>query len=117
MKFIILTLLAASAIIAAVYFGRWLGRSIAAKRNGEKMPIVRTVLLGIVFVALAVAMFFMQSCTPKTEQTMENPLLSEWNDRFGVPPFDRIKAEHFAPALEQAMYSSREGAPTPYIST
>ena len=103
MKFIILTLLAASAIIAAVYFGRWLGRSIAAKRNGEKMPIVRTVLLGIVFVALAVAMFFMQSCTPKTEQTMENPLLSEWNDRFGVPPFDRIKAEHFAPALEQAM--------------
>ncbi|MBR3801013.1 MAG: M3 family metallopeptidase [Rikenellaceae bacterium] len=48
-------------------------------------------------------MFFMQSCTPKTEQTMENPLLSEWNDRFGVPPFDRIKAEHFAPALEQAM--------------
>ena len=103
MKFIILTVLAASAIIAAVYFGRWLGRSIAAKRNGEKMPIVRTVLLGIVFVALAVAMFFMQSCTPKTEQTMENPLLSEWNDRFGVPPFDRIKAEHFAPALEQAM--------------
>ena len=103
MKFIILTVLAASAFIAAVYFGRWLGRSIAAKRNGEKMPIVRTVLLGIVFVALAVAMFFMQSCTPKTEQTMENPLLSEWNDRFGVPPFDRIKAEHFAPALEQAM--------------
>lgn len=103
MKFIILTVLAASAIIAAVYFGRWLGRSIAAKRNGDKMPIVRTVLLGIVFVALAVAMFFMQSCTPKTEQTMENPLLSEWNDRFGVPPFDRIKAEHFAPALEQAM--------------
>lgn len=103
MKFIILTVLAASAIIAAIYFGRWLGRSIAAKRNGEKMPIVRTVLLGIVFVALAVAMFFMQSCTPKTEQTMENPLLSEWNDRFGVPPFDRIKAEHFAPALEQAM--------------
>lgn len=103
MKFIILTVLAASAIIAAVYFGRWLGRSIAAKRNGEKMPIVRTVLLGIIFVALAVAMFFMQSCTPKTEQTMENPLLSEWNDRFGVPPFDRIKAEHFAPALEQAM--------------
>ena len=103
MKFIILTVLAASAIIAAVYFGRWLGRSIAAKRNGEKMPIVRTVLLGIVFVALAVAMFFMQSCTPKTEQTMENPLLSEWNDRFGVPPFDRIKAEHFSPALEQAM--------------
>ena len=103
MKFIILTLLAASAFLAAVFFGRWLGRSIAAKRNGEKMPIVRTVLLGIVFLALAVAMFVMQGCTPKTEQTMENPLLTEWNDRFGVPPFDRIKAEHFEPALTQAM--------------
>ena len=103
MKFIILTLLAASAFLAAIFFGRWLGRSIAAKRNGEKMPIVRTVLLGIVFLALAVAMFVMQGCTPKTEQTMENPLLTEWNDRFGVPPFDRIKAEHFEPALTQAM--------------
>ena len=103
MKFIILTLLATTAFLAAIFFGRWLGRSIAAKRNGEKMPIVRTVLLGIVFLALAVAMFVMQGCTPKTEQTMENPLLTEWNDRFGVPPFDRIKAEHFEPALTQAM--------------
>ena len=103
MKFIILTLLATAAFLAAIFFGRWLGRSIAAKRNGEKMPIVRTVFLGIVFLALAVAMFVMQGCTPKTEQTMENPLLTEWNDRFGVPPFDRIKAEHFEPALTQAM--------------
>ena len=103
MKFIILTLLATAAILVAMFFGRWLGRSIAAKRNGEKMPIVRTVLLGILFVALAVAMFVMQGCTPKTSQTMENPLLTEWNDRFGVPPFDRIKAEHFEPALTQAM--------------
>ena len=103
MKFIILTLLATAAFLAAIFFGRWLGRSIAAKRNGEKMPIVRTVLLGIVFLALAVAMFVMQGCTPKTEEPMENPLLTEWNDRFGVPPFDRIKAEHFEPALTQAM--------------
>ena len=103
MKFIILTLLATAAFLAAIFFGRWLGRSIAAKRNGEKIPIVRTVLLGIVFLALAVAMFVMQGCTPKTEEPMENPLLTEWNDRFGVPPFDRIKAEHFEPALTQAM--------------
>ena len=103
MKFIILTLLATAAFLAAIFFGRWLGRSIAAKRNGEKMPIVRTVLLGVVFLALAVAMFVMHGCTPKTEEPMENPLLSEWNDRFGVPPFDRIKAEHFEPALTQAM--------------
>ena len=103
MKFIILTLLAVAAILAAIYFGRWLGRSIAAKRNGEKMPIAKTIFFGIIFLALAVAMFLAQGCTPKTEQTMENPLLSEWNDRFGVPPFDKIEAAHFEPAFEQAM--------------
>ena len=35
MKFIILTLLATAAFLAAIYFGRWLGRSIAAKRNAR----------------------------------------------------------------------------------
>lgn len=35
----------------------------------------------------------------------ENPLLSidEWSTPYGVPPFDRIRAEHFLPAFERAM--------------
>jgi peptidyl-dipeptidase Dcp len=33
-----------------------------------------------------------------------NPLLAEWTGPYGgVPPFDRIKVEHFKPALEAAM--------------
>ncbi|MBI4912523.1 MAG: M3 family metallopeptidase [Acidobacteria bacterium] len=30
-----------------------------------------------------------------------NPLLQEWSTPFQVPPFDRIKAEHFLPAFQE----------------
>jgi peptidyl-dipeptidase Dcp len=32
-----------------------------------------------------------------------NPLLAPWTTPFGVPPFDVIRPEHFAPAFDQAM--------------
>lgn len=32
-----------------------------------------------------------------------NPLLAPWNTPFGLPPFEAIAPEHFAPALEEAM--------------
>jgi peptidyl-dipeptidase Dcp len=32
-----------------------------------------------------------------------NPLLQPWETPFQLPPFDRIRAEHFAPAFEVAM--------------
>ena len=32
----------------------------------------------------------------------DNPLLTEWGGRFGVPAFDRIKPEHFRPAFARA---------------
>jgi peptidyl-dipeptidase Dcp len=32
-----------------------------------------------------------------------NPLLGEWADAFGLPPFAAVRAEHFEPAFEQAM--------------
>ncbi len=34
---------------------------------------------------------------------MTNPLLAPWNGPFGLPPFEEVRAEHFAPALEEAM--------------
>jgi peptidyl-dipeptidase Dcp len=40
--------------------------------------------------------------TKKTSKTM-NPLLETWKTPFGLPPFDRIKAEHFSPAFAEAM--------------
>ncbi len=33
----------------------------------------------------------------------DNPLLQCWDTPFGLPPFDRIRPEHFPPALDQAM--------------
>ncbi len=33
----------------------------------------------------------------------QNPLLADWSTPFGLPPFDRIKPEHFRPAFEAAM--------------
>ncbi len=35
--------------------------------------------------------------------TDDNPLLAPWTTPFGVPPFDRIRPEHFAEAFEHAM--------------
>ena len=32
-----------------------------------------------------------------------NPLLEPWTTPFGVPPFEKIRAEHFLPAFEEAM--------------
>ena len=39
-----------------------------------------------------------------------NPLLAEWETPFGVPPFDRIKEEHFLPAYHEAIARQREEA-------
>ena len=37
----------------------------------------------------------------------ENPLLAPWTAPFGLPPFERIRPEHFAPALQEAMRQHR----------
>ncbi len=33
----------------------------------------------------------------------ENPLLSEWNTPFGIPPFEQVQPEHYMPAFLEAM--------------
>ena len=37
-----------------------------------------------------------------------NPLLEAWDTPHGLPPFDRLHPEHFAPAFEVAMRAHRE---------
>lgn len=41
------------------------------------------------------------SCNMK--QKTENPLLSQWNTPFEVPPFDKIKSEDYLPAIRQGV--------------
>ena len=43
------------------------------------------------------------SCTKEVVADETNPLLEEWTTEYGIPPFDKIKAEHFAPAFEVAI--------------
>ncbi len=37
------------------------------------------------------------------EQKTENPLLAAYDTPYGVPPFDKIKNEHFSPAFDEAL--------------
>ncbi|MDO8419340.1 MAG: M3 family metallopeptidase [Rubrivivax sp.] len=37
-----------------------------------------------------------------------NPLLEPWDAPYGLPPFERLDAEHFEPALREAMRHHRE---------
>lgn len=41
------------------------------------------------------------SCSQKNGSG--NPLLEDWNTPFGIPPFEKIKIEHFMPAFLEAM--------------
>ncbi|PKP41504.1 MAG: peptidase M3 [Bacteroidetes bacterium HGW-Bacteroidetes-10] len=37
------------------------------------------------------------------QKGVENPLLAEWDTPYGIPPFEKIKIEHFMPAFVEAM--------------
>ena len=44
-----------------------------------------------------------QTAPPRAAADPGNPLLEEWTTPNGVPPFDRIKPEHFRPAYASAL--------------
>ena len=37
-----------------------------------------------------------------------NPLLSEWQTPYGVPPFEQIRLEHYRPAVETLIADGRQ---------
>ncbi len=54
------------------------------------------------FVSAIALMTTIESCAPSSANS-DNPLLSEWNTEYGVPPFDKILPEHYLPAFEEAI--------------
>ena len=50
------------------------------------------------------------NCKNKNQQTVlkDNPFMEEWNTPYGVPPFDKIKPEHYLPAIEEGMKQQKE---------
>ena len=53
--------------------------------------------------SLLCVMTLNNSCTNEVATDEKNPLLEEWTTEFGVPPFDKIRAEHFGPAFTEAI--------------
>ncbi|MCR4680753.1 MAG: M3 family metallopeptidase [Bacteroidales bacterium] len=53
------------------------------------------------------------SCKKKEESKLkDNPFMQEWNTPYGVPPFDKIKTEHYLPAFEEGMKQQKEAIET-----
>ena len=46
---------------------------------------------------MMIGVVFMSGCTSKNQN--ENPFYREYSDKYGAPPFEQIKVEHFMPAL------------------
>lgn len=44
----------------------------------------------------------------KKDKGKDNPFLSKYDTPFGVPPFDKIKVEHFVPAFEKGMAEQKK---------
>ena len=58
------------------------------------------------FLALMVTAIAFTSCSKKQDsktEVGENPFFTEWTSSFGVPPFDKIRVEHYKPALDKGL--------------
>ncbi len=69
------------------------------------MKFARIIFITLIFSAVLV------SCGgPKKEKppVSENPFFTDWTTPFGAPPFDRIKVEHFKPAVLEGIKRHQE---------
>ena len=60
---------------------------------------------------MAIAAVLCAGCKDKKDavtSSNDNPFMQEWNTPYGVPPFDKIKTEHYVPAFEEGMKQQNE---------
>ena len=59
---------------------------------------------------LVLAALLVWSCTGKKEEVIvsENPFFSDWDTPFQTPPFEKIKEEHYLPAMKKGMEQQKE---------
>lgn len=57
---------------------------------------------------LTLALSFGACKTNKNKMNSDNPLLKEFTNDYGIPPFEQIKNEDFLPAFEQAMQDQND---------
>ncbi len=58
--------------------------------------------------AIAVLVSCQQTSENSEMQVSENPFYTEWDTPYGVPPFDKIKDEHYLEAFEKGMAEQLE---------
>ncbi len=59
-----------------------------------------------VLILLAIVALLPWSCAQEPAPVVEpapNPFFSEWDTPFGVPPFGKIKEDHYMPAFMEGM--------------
>jgi len=55
------------------------------------------------FIALVMGLITIAMTSCQNQKTMKNPLLTEFDTPFGVPPFSEIEMDDFIPAVREAM--------------
>jgi peptidyl-dipeptidase Dcp len=63
----------------------------------------------ILMATAIISVMMMTSCGSKKDKATDvNPFLTEWDTPFNVPPFEKIKNEHYIPAFEEGMKLQKE---------
>ena len=63
----------------------------------------------LVIMSVIIAGVVCGACHKKDDSALKNnPFMQEWNTPYGVPPFDKIKIEHYMPAFEEGMRQQKE---------
>jgi len=63
----------------------------------------------LVIMSIIIAGVVCGACHKKEDSALkDNPFMQEWNTPYGVPPFDKIKTEHYLPAFEEGMRQQKE---------
>ena len=71
------------------------------------MPSLRSLLALTLLALIGAGCQSSDAPAPTADSDDVNPLLSEWDTPFGVPPFDQIEDQHFLPAMREAMAEHR----------
>ena len=64
---------------------------------------MRNLLLILMATSLIIGLSFCSREAQPPQKAGTNPLLEAFNTPYGVPPFDKIKEEHYLPAFEEAI--------------
>jgi peptidyl-dipeptidase Dcp len=77
-------------------------RTLPAERR-TRLRKLHIAFAAFVFGILALFLADYLYASNQKPKDMENPFFTIWNTPFGVPPFDRMKPEHFEPAMLEGM--------------